>query len=72
MVLISDAKQLTPVIEAFERVLNNGQAQTVIKLRINQRRYESTVTAASMDMHATVVAYGQAMQRICEAVARDF
>jgi ABC-type uncharacterized transport system auxiliary subunit len=68
---VSETKQFTPVIEAFERVLHNGQAQAVIKLRINQQLYEATVAAESMDMHATVVAYGQAMQKICTAVAGD-
>ena len=74
-VQVSDNKQppiqLSPVIESFERVLANDQAQAVIKLRINQRRYEATVVAESMDMHATVAAYGQAMQKICTAVAND-
>ena len=64
-------KKLTPVIESFERVLESGKAHALIKLRINQRVYEAKVTAEAMDMHATVVAYGQAMQIICEAIARD-
>lgn len=67
----TSVKKLTPVIESFERVLDSGKAQALIKLRINQRVYEAKVTADSMDMHATVAAYGQAMQIICEAIARD-
>lgn len=65
------AVQITPVIHAFERVMDKGRAQAVVKLQINNREYESTIVADSMDMHATVAAYGKAMQQVCEAVARD-
>ena len=63
--------QLSPIVESFERVLANGQALAVVKLRINQRDYASSVAADALDMHATVVAYGQAMQKICAAIAHD-
>lgn len=63
--------QLSPVIESFERILENNQAQVVVRLRMNQRSYTQTVTAESMDMHATIAAYGFAMQKICAAVAQD-
>lgn len=65
------AVQIIPAIHAFERVIDKGQAQAVIKLQINNREYAATIAADSMDMHATVAAYGKAMQQICEAVARD-
>ncbi|MBI3188068.1 MAG: hypothetical protein HYZ31_09440 [Gammaproteobacteria bacterium] len=64
-------RQWTPVIESFERVLESGKAQVLVKLRINQRLYEANVMATSMEMHDTIEAYGQAMQTICEAMARD-
>jgi ABC-type uncharacterized transport system auxiliary subunit len=63
--------QLTAVIESFERVIEKGKAEAVVKLRINQRVYESRIMADSMDMHATVAAYGQAMQTVCAAIAHD-
>ena len=63
--------QITPVIYAFERVIDKGQAQAVVKLQINNHEYASSVVADSMDMHATVIAFGKAMQQVCEAVARD-
>jgi ABC-type uncharacterized transport system auxiliary subunit len=65
------AIQLSPMIESFERVLEKGKAEAVVKLRLNQRVYESRIMADSMDMHATVAAYGQAMQTVCEAIAHD-
>ncbi|MDQ1362359.1 MAG: trans aux protein [Pseudomonadota bacterium] len=65
------AVQIHSVIHAFERVIDKGQTQAVVKLQINHRIYESTIVADSMDMHATVAAYGKAMQQVCEAVARD-
>ena len=74
-VFISSAEkrvQLTPRLVAFERKLVNGTAQAVISFQINQQQYQASVTTESMDMHATVVAYGQAMQEICQAVAKDF
>lgn len=63
--------ELNPVIESFERVLENGQAEASVKIRVNQHVYEARLMADSMDMHATVVAYSQAMQQVCEAIARD-
>ena len=63
--------QLSPVIESFERVLQNGQSEAVVKLRISQRVYEARVSSKTMEMHATVDAFGQALQEICVAIARD-
>lgn len=63
--------QLAVTITSFERVVESGKAVALVKLRINNREYIASVAANAMDMHATVEAFGAAMQQVCETAARD-